>query len=311
MSAIWIPKRLVEVSLINAASADKQSFIRHCEFEYESRVYAAAKEIVAADKHIVMLTGPSGSGKTTTSNKIAEKLRAMGKKSEVLSMDDFFKNPETYPRLADGSKDYENVQAVDIELMDKCLGELLTSGKTVLPKFDFKTERRIENATPLEIGDGVVIVEGIHALNPIVLQGLPKDSVFCIYAGLREEYSYQGQRIIPTRDIRLVRRMIRDYKYRGHSPQKTIAMWKSVCDGEDKYIKPFKPNADLILDTSFSYEIMVANSALKNLSHNLSDGTEESEKFEKLLKAFSYCDFIREGDLPQNSMLKEFYGIEV
>ncbi|MBQ7816676.1 MAG: hypothetical protein IJ339_04910 [Oscillospiraceae bacterium] len=106
-----------------------------------------------------------------------------------------------------------------------------------------------------------------------------------------------------------MRRMIRDYKYRGHSPQKTIGMWQSVCDGEDKYIKPYKPNADLILDTSFSCEILVANSALKNLSSGLSDGTDESQKFEQLLKAFSHCDFIREGDLPPNTMLKEFYGL--
>ena len=309
MPAIWIPKRLVEISLINAASTDKGSFIRHCEFEYESRVYAAAKEIVAADRHVVMLTGPSGSGKTTTSNKIAEKLRTMGKKAQVLSMDDFYKNPEDYPRLADGTKDYENVYAVDIPLMDQCLNQIITTGKTVLPKFDFKSERRIENATPLDIGDGFVIVEGIHALNPVVLEGIDRDKVFTIYAGLREEYSHQGQRIIPTRDLRLVRRMIRDHKYRGHSPQKTISMWSSVCEGEDKYIKPFKPNADLLLDTSFSYEILVANSALKNLSHDIDDGTAESQRFEQLLKAFSKCDFIREGDLPSNSMLKEFYGL--
>ena len=129
MPAIWIPKRLVEISLINAAATDKSSFIRHCEFEYESRVYAAAKEIVAADRHVIMLTGPSGSGKTTTSNKIAEKLRTMGKQAQVLSMDDFYKNPEDYPRLADGTKDYENVYAVDIPLMDKCLNELILTGK--------------------------------------------------------------------------------------------------------------------------------------------------------------------------------------
>jgi uridine kinase len=193
--------------------------------------------------------------------------------------------------------------------MDQCLNQIITTGKTVLPKFDFKTERRIENATPLDIGDGFVIVEGIHALNPVVLEGIDRDKVFTIYAGLREEYSHQGQRIIPTRDLRLVRRMIRDHKYRGHSPQKTISMWSSVCEGEDKYIKPFKPNADLLMDTSFSYEILVANSALKNLSHDLDDGTAESQRFEQLLKAFSNCDFIREGDLPSNSMLKEFYGL--
>lgn len=307
MSAIWIPKRLVEIKLVNAAAADKVSFVRHCEFEYESRIYAAAKEILASGKRIVMLTGPSASGKTTTSNKIAEKLRTMGKNAQVLSMDNFFKNPEVYPRLADGTKDYENVQAVDVELMDKCLKEILKTGRAVMPEFDFKTERRIENAIEMDIGDGIIIVEGIHALNPVVLGDLPRDEVFTIYAGLREEYSHQGQRVLPTRDIRMVRRMIRDFKHRGHSPEKTISMWQSVCDGEDKYIKPFKPNADLLLDTSFSCEILIMNSALKNLSAGLADGSPEAEKLNALIKVFNNCDFINEGYLHANSMLKEFY----
>ena len=307
MSAIWIPKRLVDIKLVNAAAADKVSFIRHCEFEYESRIYAAAKEILAADAKIVMLTGPSASGKTTTSNKIAEKLRKMGKNAQVLSMDNFFKNPEVYPRLADGTKDYENVHAVDIELMQQCLKEVLATGRSIMPEFDFKTERRIENAIEMDIGDGIIIVEGIHALNPIVLGDIPRDKVFTIYAGLREEYSLQGQRVLPTRDIRMVRRMIRDFKHRGHSPEKTISMWQSVCDGEDKYIRPYKENADLLLDTSFSYEILVMNSALKNLSSGLKDGSEEAKRFEALLKVFNNCDFIPEGYLLPNSMLKEFY----
>ena len=307
MSAIWIPKRLVEISLVNAASVDKISFIRHCEFEYESRIYAAAKEIISAEAKIVMLTGPSASGKTTTSNKIAEKLRKMGKNAQVLSMDNFYKNPEVYPRLADGTKDYENVHAVDIELMQECLKEVLETGKSIMPEFDFKTERRIENAIEMDIGDGIIIVEGIHALNPIVLGDIPRDKVFNIYAGLREEYCHQGQRVLPTRDIRMVRRMIRDYKHRGHSPEKTISMWKSVCDGEAKYIRPYKSCADLILDTSFSYEILVMNSALKNLSSGLKDGSPESERLNELLKVFNNCDFIPEGCLLANSMLKEFY----
>ena len=307
MPAIWIPKRLVETSLINSAAADKVSFVRHCEFEYESRIYAAAKEIIESGKHIVMLTGPSATGKTTTSNKIAEKIRTMGKKVQVVSMDNFFKNPEEYPRLADGTKDYENVLAVDIQLMDRCLEELLNKGKAKFPEFDFKAERRIEDAFELEIGDGFVIVEGIHALNPVTLGSLPRESVMTVYAGLREEYARLGQRVLSTRDIRMVRRMIRDYKHRGHSPQKTISMWANVCEGEDKYIKPYKPNADLLLDTSFSYEILVMNSALKNFPDELDGGTPEAEKYNSVIKALSSCGYIPEGYIPPNSMLREFY----
>ncbi|MBR5251931.1 MAG: nucleoside kinase [Oscillospiraceae bacterium] len=307
MPAIWIPKRLVGIPLINAASVDKVSFVRHCEFEYESRIYAAAKEIIESGRRIVMLTGASGTGKTTTSKKIAEKIRTMGKMAQVVSMDNFYKNPEVYPRFADGTKDYENVHAVDIRLMDICLEKLLTEGRAKLPEFDFKTERRIEDALDVEIGDGFVIVEGIHALNPLVLGSLPRENVFTVYAGLREEYSLQGQRVLSTRDIRMVRRMIRDHKHRNHPPQKTISMWKSVCEGEDKYIKPYKENADLLLDTSFSYEILVMNSALKNLPAEICDGSSEAQVFNRIVKVLSSCGYIQEGYIPSNSMLKEFY----
>lgn len=308
MAAIWIPKRLVEISLINTANSNKKTFVRHCEFEYESRIYAAAKEIMEEGKHIIMLTGPSASGKTTTSNKIAEKLIAMGQKAQVISMDNFFKNPEDYPKLADGSKDYESVYAVDIELLDICLNKLMQNGKATFPIFDFKTETRQENAIELEIGDGFIIVEGIHALNPIILDTLPRENIMTIYAGLREEYSNLGQRVLPTRDIRLVRRMIRDYKHRGHSPEKTIKMWPLVCEGEDKYIKLFKQNADLLLDTSFSYEILVMNSALKNFISEVDCVSEESKILDTLMKTFNLCDYISEGYIPQGSMLREFFG---
>lgn len=306
MSAIWIPKRLVDLNLINTRGLSKQSFIRHCEFEYESRVYAAAKEIIEENRHIIMLTGPSASGKTTTAHKLKDKLINMGKKARVISLDNFFKNKDDYPRLENGEKDYENVTAIELPLFEKCLNELLEKGVAKFPEFDFTTETRIEDAIEIEIDDGFIIVEGIHALNPVLLQLLPKDETFTIYAGLREEYSFRGQRILPTRDIRLLRRMIRDHKYRGHTPQKTISMWQSVCDGEDKYIKVFKPNADLLLDTSFSYEILIMHSALRDF-RQYADDTDEGRRLAALLEVFENIGFLPLGNLPQSSMLAEFF----
>ena len=306
MPAIWIPKRLVDLNLINTRGLSKQSFIRHCEFEYESRVYAAAKEIIEENRHIIMLTGPSASGKTTTAHKLKDKLINMGKKARVISLDNFFKNKDDYPRLENGEKDYENVAAIELPLFEKCLNELLVKGVAKFPEFDFTTETRIEDAIEIEIDDGFIIVEGIHALNPVLLQLLPKDETFTIYAGLREEYSFRGQRILPTRDIRLLRRMIRDHKYRGHTPQKTISMWQSVCDGEDKYIKVFKPNADLLLDTSFSYEILIMHSALRDF-RQYADDTAEGRRLAALLEVFENIGFLPLGNLPQSSMLAEFF----
>lgn len=308
MPAIWIPKRLVDLNLINTAGLNRQSFIRHCEFEYESRVYAAAKEIIEENRHIIMLTGPSASGKTTTAHKLKDKLINMGKKARVISLDNFFKNKDDYPRLENGEKDYENVTAIELDLFEKCLNELLEKGVAKFPEFDFATETRIEDAIEIEIDDGFIIVEGIHALNPVLLELLPAQETFTIYAGLREEYSFRGQRILPTRDIRLLRRMIRDYKYRGHSPQKTISMWQSVCDGEDKYIKVYKPNADLLLDTSFSYEILLMHSALQDFEQFRDTETAEGQRLDRLFRVFDNIGFIPVGSMPKNSMLGEFFN---
>ncbi|MEG1862071.1 MAG: nucleoside kinase [Oscillospiraceae bacterium] len=308
MPAVWIPKRLVELSLINSAGLSKQSFVRHCEYEYEARVYGAAKEIIEENRRIIMLTGPSASGKTTTAHKLRDKLIALGKKAEVVSLDNFFKNADKYPRLEDGSKDYESVDAIELPLVEKCLRELIDKGKAVFPEFNFKTEERNDTAMEIEIDDGFIIVEGIHALNPLLLNILPKENIYTVYAGLREEYSNRGQRILPTRDIRLLRRMIRDYKYRGHSPEKTISMWPKVCEGEDKYIKIFKPNADLLIDTSFSYEILVMHSALQPFADMVEENTPEGKKLAELLKVFHSIDSLPVGYMPKNSMLMEFFG---
>ncbi len=307
MSATWIPKRLVDIGLINTAALSKQNFVRSCEYEYESRVYSAAKQIVREDRKIVMLTGPSASGKTTTANKLRDKLINMGKSSRVVSLDNFYKNLDDYPRLPGGEKDYENVAALELGLFERCIKKLLATGKAKFPVFDFETEMRIENAIDIQIDDGVLIVEGIHALNPLLLDLLPREKTFAVYAGLREEYSYKGQTVLPTRDIRLLRRMIRDHKYRGHSPEKTISMWPSVCRGEDKYIKVFKPNADFILDTSFSCEILIIHTALGEFEDFREGDGAHSQRLRQIYSVFDNVGYLPVGMLPKNSMLSEFY----
>ena len=308
MAAIWIPKRLVEIGLINTAAENAKSFISHCEIGYESRVEAAAKEVLLQKRSIVMLTGPSASGKTTTAHKLAECIQKMGRYSCVISLDNFFKNLEDYPRLPDGTKDYENVEAIDVPLINRCLSELLESGHTRIPQFDFMTEQRMEEWIDLDLHDGVVVVEGIHALNPVLTARLPREKIYKIYAGLREEYSHNGQRVLPTRDIRLARRMVRDCKFRGHSPEKTLSMWKNVCIGEDRFIKVFKPEADLLLDTSFSYEICCLAPSVIELARKLPETNRYAERLYELAGSFSLCTPIDDGMIPKDSMLQEFLG---
>lgn len=308
MPAIWIPKRLVETSLINTAAESAQSFVSHCEIEYESRVYAAAGEVLASGCHVVMLTGPSASGKTTSAHKLADALVKRGSPAQVVSLDNFYLNLNEYPRLPDGSKDYENITALDIPAIHTVLSQLLTRGEADLPVFDFTTEYRKPETEHIDLNGGVCVVEGIHALNPILTESLPRDKVYKIYAGLREEYSHKGQRVLPTRDIRLARRMVRDYKYRGHSLEKTLGMWSGVCAGEDRFIKPFKVEADLLLDTSFSYEPCLLAGEIAPLAGKLPDDSPQAEMLNSLAGRFALCDPLSLDLVPADSMLREFLG---
>lgn len=305
---IWIPKRLVELGLLNVAAIQPAAFVAYCESDYHTRIAAAVTDILHSGVKVVMLTGPSASGKTTTAHKISAEVKARGIHSAVISLDNFFKNVEDYPLLPDGTADYESVDALDINGINTALLSLIRTGKTCVPDFDFCREVRRQGTLAVEVGEGIVIIEGIHALNPRLTALLPRDSVYKIYAGMREEYSFHGQRILPTRDVRLARRMVRDIKFRGHSLEKTLAMWPAVCDGEDKNIKVFKPHADLLLDTSFSYEVNCLAPFVEEFEHGLPQNSKFEAQLQSLCKRFALCKAVDVCTMPSDSMLREFLG---
>ena len=307
-SLIWIPKRLVELGLLNVAAEVPRIFVDYCENDYQERIHHAVTNIQQSGVRVVMLTGPSSSGKTTTAHKIAQELCSRGMKSAVISLDNFFKDVQDYPKLPSGEPDYESVDALDIGAINHCLKELAETGKTLIPDFDFRRETRRMGTVPVEVDDGVAVIEGIHALNPRLTQLLPHSSVYRIYAGLREEYSLGGQRILPTRDVRLARRLVRDWQFRGHAPEKTFAMWQAVCDGEDRNIKVFKNEADLLLDTSFSYEPGCLAAAVHEMSAMLPEESIWKSSMDNLAQRFALCAPISKEWMPKDSMLREFLG---
>ena len=255
MITIWVPKRLVEVGLYNVAARSPAELAALSEQSYRERVRYAAEKVRFSGTKIVMLTGPSASGKTTSAHKLAEELERQGTPARVVSLDNFFRGAQYYPRLPDGTLDYENPDTLDLPLIRQCLKELSETGKTVLPVYDFSKEARSSETEEIDLKGGVCIVEGIHALNPELTSLVPGDQIYRVYAGLREEYCIDGRRTINTQDIRLCRRTLRDAATRGRSPAKTLAMWDRVMDGETRYIKGFKTTADFLLDTSFTYEL--------------------------------------------------------
>ena len=311
MITIWVPKRLVEIDLYNVAAQSPAALAEMSEKSYRQRVAYAAQKIRDSRAKIVMLTGPSASGKTTSAHKVAEALEASGTPAHVISLDNFFKGAQYYPRLPDGTLDYENPDTLDMSLIRQCLSDLSTTGKTVLPIYDFTTESRSSETETLDLKGGVCIVEGIHALNP-ELTGLVKgDDVYRIYAGLREEYCIDGRRVINTQDIRLCRRTLRDAAARGRSPEKTLAMWDRVLDGETRYIKGFKTTADFLLDTSFTYELGLISRLLGIVRRQFTLEGHNAELWDETARRFEHVVPLDLELLPTDSMLREFYGSAV
>ena len=311
MITIWVPKRLVEVGLYNVAAQSPQQLANLCEEGYRQRIRYAAEKVRFSGTKIVMLTGPSASGKTTSAHKLAEELVRQGTPAQVVSLDNFFRGAQYYPKLPDGTLDYENPDTLDLPLIRQCLRELSETGKTTLPVYDFASESRSSATEDIDLQGGVCIVEGIHALNP-ELTGLVKgDDIYRIYAGLREEYCIDGRRVINTQDIRLCRRTLRDAATRGRSPDKTLAMWDRVLDGETRYIKGFKTTADFLLDTSFTYELGLIAQMLRKVLQQFQLEGHNAELWDETARRFEHVMPVSLHLLPADSMLREFYSGEV
>ena len=287
MITIWVPKRLVEVGLYNVAARSPQELAALSEQSYRDRVKYAAEKVRLSGTKIVMLTGP---------------LIRQGTYAHVVSLDNFFRGAEFYPRLPDGTLDYENPDTMDLPLVRQCLHELSETGRTTLPIYDFANERRSDETEAVDLQGGVCIVEGIHALNPELTGLVPAEDVYRIYAGLREEYAIDGRR---------GRRTLRDAAARGRSPEKTLAMWDRVLDGETRYIKGFKTTADFLLDTSFTYELGLISRLLGIVRRQFTLEGHNAELWDETARRFEHVVPLDLELLPADSMLREFYGSAV
>ena len=296
---------------IFVAARSPQELAALSEQSYRDRVKYAAEKVRLSGTKIVMLTGPSASGKTTSAHKLAEELIRQGTYAHVVSLDNFFRGAEFYPRLPDGTLDYENPDTMDLPLVRQCLHELSETGRTTLPIYDFANERRSDETEAVDLQGGVCIVEGIHALNPELTGLVPAEDVYRIYAGLREEYAIDGRRVINTQDIRLCRRTLRDAAARGRSPEKTLAMWDRVLDGETRYIKGFKTTADFLLDTSFTYELGLISRLLGIVRRQFTLEGHNAELWDETARRFEHVVPLDLELLPADSMLREFYGSAV
>ena len=255
-----------------------------------------------------MLTGPSAAGKTTSAHKIAGAVAARGHNSRVLSLDDFYIGEGKYPKNPDGSDDYESLEALNLAELHSCLKDLYTTGVCDAPVFDF-TKQQPSGTQHIDARDGVVIIEGLHALNPALTEELPDDAALCLYAGLREEYAdAHDSRCLATRDIRLARRIVRDYLFRGHGAAFTLGLWGHVCAGEDRFIKPYKPRANLLLDTTHTYEVCLWRTVLDAMPADPALTATQARQLEALRRRFAEFPALGTELVPKNSLLREFIG---
>ncbi len=289
------------------AKLDPQRLIAESEEGYHNFVDGVARRAVE-DKNvrILLLSGPSGSGKTTTANLICDRIKSHGEGCIVVSLDDFYRSfddPE-YPRLADGSLNYEAAEALDLPLLRETLLAIAETREFVLPKYDFKVSRRVEERRHTPMKDSCVIIEGLHAINPLVFSPLPKESVLKLFISVSTNVNEGGERILSGRKIRFMRRMVRDSIYRNADAEKTLDMWKNVLVGEDKYLYPNRIYADVNFNTFHPFELSVMKKFVEALiSRELA---EKDSYASTVLSAARRIYPIDISLVPDNSLIREF-----
>ena len=280
----------------------------------EKKIVRIADEISHREENgqrvkLVLISGPSSSGKTTFSKRLSIQLMTNGLKPYPISLDDYFVNRDDTPLDENGQRDFESLYALDLPYFEADLQSLLDGQEIELPRFNFTTGQREMSGKRLRLTDDMILVlEGIHALNPALTPNIPNANKYKIYVSALTTILLDNHNYIPTTDNRLLRRIIRDYQYRNYSAEQTIARWPSVRAGEDKWIFPFQENADAMFNSALLFELAVLKSHVEPILRNVPNRCPEYSEAKRLLRFLSYFTSVRETDLPPTSLLREFLG---
>ena len=276
----------------------------------EKKIAQIAEQIAARPGvKLVLLAGPSSSGKTTSCKRLSIQLAVNGLKPLQISLDDYFVDRERTPKDENGEYDYESIYALDLQKINDQFNALFRGEEVELPKYDFQSGKSKKSGQRLKMNDNnVLVVEGIHALNPELTAQIPNEQIFRVYASALTTILLDNHNYIPTTDNRLLRRIIRDYKYRGVSALETIHRWPSVRAGENKWIFPFQENADAMLNTAMLYELAVLKMQAEPLLEQVPENCDEYAEAYRLLKFLKYFKGIPFNNLPPTSLLREFLG---
>ena len=270
----------------------------------DDQIERVVKHVMKGKYKFLLLSGPSSSGKTTTANFIIKKLQKNGKRAIRVSLDDFFIDLDKCPVQEDGTVDKETITKIDLKCFAKFFREIMQKNRAYKPVFDFITDKRKKEPELIEVGeDDLILVEGTHALNPqLVDVGEYASRVLKVYACVNSDFKIGKDIVINSRKIRLIRRMIRDLQTRGESAEGTVMYWDMVCKGEDKYVEPFKTQANFMIDTTHVYELAVYDKFVPKLL----DPIKKLEYADELLQVFGKAGSLSKSYVPDTSLLWEF-----
>ncbi len=297
----------LELSALKEILKDPEGAVTAAEEDYRNKINGVAELIVKSGKiRVILLAGPSGSGKTTTANLLCDRIKSLGERSMVVSMDDFYMNvaDPAYPTLEDGTPDFESPYALDVAELLSTLENIVNGKPFSVPKYDFKAGSRAGACRYEGFADGCVIMEGIHGLNPMFSSPFSKDSILKLFVSVSTNINVNGVRIISGKKMRFVRRMVRDSIYRASDAERTLGMWDEVIAAEDIYLYPYKESADVKIDTFHSYELSVMRErALALISRELS---ERSSFAAIVFTALRAVEPLSEDAVPADSLIREF-----
>lgn len=280
----------------------------------EKKIACIADEITHRDRNgervkLVLISGPSSSGKTTFSKRLSIQLMTNCMKPYPISLDDYFVDREKTPLGEDGKHDFESFYALDLPFFEAQLKELLAGNEVELPRFNFTTGKRESSGKKLRIDDNMILIlEGIHALNPALTPNIPEANKYKIYVSALTTIQLDNHNYIPTTDNRLLRRIIRDYRYRNYSAEETIARWDSVRAGEDKWIFPYQEYADAMFNSALIFELAVLKDYAEPILRKVPNSRPEYSEARRLLRFLSHFVSVPDNQLPPTSLLREFLG---
>ena len=301
------------VGEFNKACRGNRSFemIKLSEALHEKKVALIADEIASRTPRpkFILISGPSSSGKTTFSMRLRIQLMVNGIRPVVISLDNYFVNREDTPRDENGEWDFEDLHALDLPLLAQHMTELLEGKEVSLPTYNFETGKREYRGNKLQLEpDDVCILEGLHALNPELMPSVPAEAKFKIFVSALTSVNLDNHNWIPTTDVRLIRRIVRDYRYRGYSALDTIGRYDSVRRGEEKWIYPYQEEADVMFNSALLFELAVLKRHAEPILEEVPKYVDEYTDAHRLLKELSYFESIPEREIPPTSFLREFVG---